>query len=188
MAADVARDVSVRCGDAFRHLEQFDKAQRAYLNAKAFASDDREVLERVAEVTFDMGAPDEAAELYRDVVKQFGKDLVGGEKGRVLWRFGESLRQAGNHDEAKKVLDEAAELMPDDPAPLTSLKKLYADQKKWDEVVRTLRRRMEAADDDERFDLLVEAGDVLMQKLGDRPRRRRATSRRSRSRATTGTC
>ncbi|HJL15429.1 MAG TPA: protein kinase [Sandaracinaceae bacterium LLY-WYZ-13_1] len=168
MAADVARDVSVRCGDAFRKLEQYDKAQRAYLNAKAFARDDREVLERVAEVTFDMGAPDEAAELYRDLIDQFGSDLVGGDKGRVLWRFGESLRQAEDRDAARKALNEAAELMPDDPAPLTSLKKLYEDEGKWDEVVRTLRRRMEAAGDDERFDLLVEAGDVLMQKVGDK--------------------
>lgn len=168
MAADVARDVSVRCGDAFRELERFDKAQRAYLNAKAFASDDREVLERVAEVTFDMGAPDEAAELYRDVYKQFGRDLVGQEKGRVLWRFGESLRKAGDHGEAKMHLNEAATLMPEDPAPLRSLKELYVAQEKWEEVVRTLRRRMEVAPDPERFDLLVEAGDVLMQKVGDK--------------------
>lgn len=168
MPADIARDVSVRCGDAFRKLEMFDKAQRAYLNAKAFASDEREVLERVAELTFDMGAPDEAAELYRDVYKQFGRDLVGQEKGRVLWRFGESLRKAGEHGEAKMHLNEAADLMPDDPAPLRSLKDLYASQGKWEEVVRTLRRRMEAAADDERFGLLVEVGDVLLQKIGDK--------------------
>ncbi len=168
MPADVARDVSVRCGDAFRKLELYDKAQRAYLNAKAFAADDREVLERVAEVTFDMGAPDEAAELYRDVFKQFGKELVGQEKGRVLWRFGESLRQAGEHGEAKMHLNEAADLMPDDPAPLRSLKELYASQGKWEDVVRTLRRRMESAPDDERYTLLVETGDVLMNEIGDK--------------------
>ncbi|MCA9606067.1 MAG: tetratricopeptide repeat protein, partial [Myxococcales bacterium] len=168
MPADVARDVSVRCGDAFRKLELYDKAQRAYLNAKAFAADDREVLERVAEVTFDMGAPDEAAELYRDVFKQFGKDLVGQEKGRVLWRFGESLRKAGELGEAKLHLNEAADLMPDDPAPLRSLKELYATQGKWEDVVRTLRRRMEAAPDEERYHLLVEAGDVLMNEIGDK--------------------
>lgn len=168
MPADVARDVSVRCGDAFRKLELYDKAQRAYLNAKAFAADDREVLERVAEVTFDMGAPDEAAELYRDVFKQFGKHLVGQEKGRVLWRFGESLRKAGELAEAKLHLNEAADLMPDDPAPLRSLKELYAAQGKWEDVVRTLRRRMESAPDEERYGLLVETGDVLMNEIGDK--------------------
>lgn len=168
MAKEVARDVSVRCGDAFRKLGDFDKAQRAYLNAKAFASDDREVLERVAEVTFDAGAADEAAELYRDILKQFGASLVGGDKGRILWRLGESLRRSNELGEAEKVLTEAAELMHDDAAPLTSLKQLYAAKNDWDKVVRTLRRRMEAAEDEERFALLVETADVLMQKLGDR--------------------
>lgn len=168
MAPEVARDVSVRCGDAFRSLQDFDKAQRAYLNAKAFASDDREVLERVAEVTFDAGAADEAAELYRDILRQFGGALVGGDKGRVLWRLGESLRRAGELDEALKILDEAADLMHDDAAPLTSIAQLYGTKNDWEQVVRTLRRRTEAAGDDERFALLIEAGDVLMQKLGDR--------------------
>lgn len=168
MPVDVARDVGVRCGDAFRELEEFDKAQRAYLNAKAFAADDREVLERVAEVTFDAGAPDEAAELYADILKQFGDALVGGDKGRILWRLGESRRKSGDLDDAEKVLGEAAELMPDDPKPLTSLKQLYESKSDWDKVVRTLRRRMEAADDEERFGLLVETGDVLMQRMGDR--------------------
>ncbi len=169
MAADVARDVSVRCGDAFRKLGEFGKAQRAYLNAKAFAADDREVLERVADVTFESGAPDEAAELYRDLLSQFGKDLVGGDKGRILFRLGESLRRAKELDEAEKILTEAAELMPDDGAPLASLCRLYEDKSDWDKLVRTLRRRsMEAASDDERFGLLVETGDVLMHKLADR--------------------
>ena len=170
MPADAARDVGVRCGDAFKQLEQYDKAQRAYLNAKAFASDDREVIERVAEVTFDSGAPDEAAELYRDLLAQFGDDLFGGDKGRILWRLGESLRKSGQGEEAKPVLEEAAALMPDDPAPLRSLRQVYEAEKNWDEVVRTLRRRMEAAPDDERFDLLVATGDVLLEKIGDKAR------------------
>jgi len=78
----------------------------------------------------------------------------------VRERFGESLRQAGDSGAAKMHLNEAADLMPDDPAPLRSLKDLYASQNKWEEVVRTLRRRMEAAPDDERYDLLVEAGEL----------------------------
>ncbi|MGE0787315.1 MAG: protein kinase [Sandaracinaceae bacterium] len=174
MPADVARDVSVRCGDAFRRLEMYDKAQRAYLNAKAFASDDREVLERVAEVTFDMGAPDEAAELYKDVLKQFGRELVGGEKGRVLWRLGESLRKSDQLGEAKLHLTEAADLLPDDPSPLRSLKELYATQKRWEDVLKTIKRRMDVASDDERFDLLVETGDVLMAHVGDKAKASKA--------------
>ena len=168
MDAGTAREVSVRCGDSFRSLSDYDKAQRAYLNAKAFAPDDREVLERVAAVTFDSGEPDEAAELYRDLLKRFGDQLTGGDKGQILYRVGESARRAGNAAEAIKYLDDASELMPEMPEPLVSLRRLYEEQGKWELVVRTMRRRMEHADDDERFQLLVDVGDVLLSKMGDR--------------------
>lgn len=168
MQPDVAREVGLRSGDTFRALGEYDKAQRAYLNAKAFAPGDREVLERVAEVTFESGEADEAAELYRDLLEQFGADLVGGDKGRILWHLGDALRRAEQLDEAEKVLAEAAELMQDDARPLDSLRQLYEAKGEWKKAVETMRRRMEAADDDERFTLLVAAGDLLMQKLGDK--------------------
>ena len=168
MPPSEARDLCLRCGDAFRSLSDFEKAQRSYLNAKAFAPDDREVLERVADVTFDSGEPDEAAELYRDLSRRFADQLSGGEKGRILYRLGESARRANSAIEAIKALDQAAELMPEAPEPLGSLRSLYEAQGKWELVVRTLRRRMEHADDDERFQLLVDVGDVLLNKMGDR--------------------
>jgi len=165
-----ARDVSVMCGDAFRNQSLFDKAQRAYLNAKAFAANDREVLERVAEVTFESGAADEAAELYRDILSRFAADLAGSDKGRILYRVGEAQRRAGDFDASAKTLNEAADLLPGDALPLEALAKTYEAQAKWDDVVRTLRRRMEHAGDDERYALLVRVGDVLLEKQGDKPK------------------
>jgi tetratricopeptide (TPR) repeat protein len=168
MTPELAREVSVRCGDALRRLGELGKAQRAYLNAKAFAKGDREVLERVAEVTFEGGAAAEAAELYREIVEEFGSALAGSERGRVLWRLGEALRRADELGEAEKVLVEAADLTHGDADTLKSLRQLYASKNDWEKVVRTMRRRIEVAEDDERFELLVETGDVLMQKIGDR--------------------
>lgn len=168
MVESEARELSVRCGDAFRAIEQFDKAQRAYLNAKAYAPDDRDVLERVADVTFESGEPDEAAELYRDIATKFKDQLQGGEKGHILYRQGESCRRAGEIEEAVGLLNDAAELMPEDPRPLAALLEVYKGKEEWDSVVRTHRRRMEHAEDAERFDLLVAVGDVLLEKLGDR--------------------
>jgi tetratricopeptide (TPR) repeat protein len=163
-----AREISVMCGDAFAKIGQFEKAQRAYLNAKAFAPGDRDVLERVADVTFDSGEPDEAAELYRDLLKRFGGEVSGGEKGRILFRLGEASRRAGAKKEAITYLEQAADLMRESPEPLSSLAKVYEDEGAWDHAIKTLRRRMEHAGDDERFDLLVRVGDVLLEKMGDR--------------------
>lgn len=163
-----ARDLSVMCGDAFRKQSIFDKAQRAYLNAKAFAQSDREVLERVADVTFESGAADEAAELYRDILERFGADLSGGDKGRTHYRIGEAARRSDDLDGAAKALTEAADLLPGDPQPLEALAKVYEAQSKWDNLVATLRRRLEHAGDEERYQLLVRIGDILLEKQADK--------------------
>ncbi|GAB4197689.1 MAG: hypothetical protein OHK0013_06100 [Sandaracinaceae bacterium] len=170
MKPEEALATCLRCGDAFRKDKQFDKAQRAYLNAKSLAPTDREVLERVAEVTFDAGAADEAAELYRDLLKQGGKDLAGTDRGRIVWRLGDALRRSEQLDEAKTFLEEAAQLLPGQPEPLRSLKELHAQKGDWEKVVATLKRRIDVAPDAERFELLVEQGDVLLGKLNDKSR------------------
>lgn len=168
MDASDARDISVRCGDAFRELGEFAKAQRAYLNAKAYASSDREVLERVADVTFEAGEADEAAVLYGELIAKVGTQLEPMDRGRVLYRQGEALRRSKELDKAIVVLDKAAALLQEDPKPLEALRAIYEEKGEWDNVVRTLRRRMEHAADTERFDLLVQVGDVLKDKLSDR--------------------
>jgi tetratricopeptide (TPR) repeat protein len=170
MSSEDALATCIRCGDALRKAQQFDKAQRAYLNAKSLAPNDREVLERVAEVTFDSGAADEAAELYRDLLKQGGKELTGADRGRIVWRLGDALRRSEQLDEAKTYLEEAAQLLPGQPEALSSLKELFASKNEWEKVVATLKRRIDVAPDSERFELLVEQGDVLLGKLHDKAR------------------
>jgi tetratricopeptide (TPR) repeat protein len=170
MSKDDARAVSLRAGDAFRNVNAFDKAQRAYLNAKAFAPDDREVLERLAEVTFDAGAADEAAEMYRDILKTAGKDLVSSDRGRIVYRVGEALRRSGQLDEARTTLEEATQLLPGQAEPLHALKLVYEAKSDWEKVVSTLKRRIDVAPDDERVRLLVEQGDVLIGKVADKQR------------------
>ena len=170
MSKDDALATCIRCGDALRNAKQYDKAQRAYLNAKSLAPTDREVLERVAEVTFDSGAADEAAELYRDLLKQGGKDLTGTDRGRIVWRLGDALRRSEQLDEAKTFLEEAAQLLVGQPEALHSLKELHVAKGEWEKVVATLKRRIDVAPDSERFDLLVEQGDVLLGKLHDKAR------------------
>ncbi len=170
MSKEDAREISLRAGDALRKTGAFDKAQRAYLNAKAFAPGDREVLERLADVTFESGAADEAAEMYRDILKQGGKDLTGVERGRIVYRVGEALRRSDQLDEARTSLEEAAQLLPGQAEPLTSLKQLYETKGEWEKVVSTLKRRIDVAPDEERATLLIEQGDVLLGKLADKPR------------------
>jgi len=163
----MARDVSVLCGDAFLKLENFEKAQRAYMNAKSFAADDLEVLERVADVAFRAGEADEAVELYRDIKTRFGADMVPGERGRVLYRLGDSLRRAGKALEALKTFEGAIELIPESPDPFTGIRLVHEERKDWAKVVNTLERQLEHADDPERFEILVAIGDTQNGQLKD---------------------
>ncbi len=170
MSPEDALATCLRCGDAFRAAKLHDKAQRAYLNAKSLAPKSREVLERVADATFESGSPDEAAELYRDLLKHQGSELSGPDKGRVLWRMGDSLRRSDQLDEAQPMLEESATLLANQAEPLLSLKELHATKGEWEKVVSTLKRRIDVAPDAERYGLLVEQGDVLLTKLNDKAR------------------
>ena len=168
MDDDTARSVALRTGDAFRDRGDFDKAQRAYLNAKAYAPNDRSVLERVADASFRAGAMDEAAELYRELLEKAGGQLVGGDRGLVLLRQGAALTESGAVDEALPLLREASELRPEDPEAAAALEGAYRAKGDFQNVVKVLRRRMLSAEGEERFELLVKVGDVLAEKLDDR--------------------
>ncbi len=163
-----AKAVALRTGDAFRDRGDFEKAQRAYLNAKAYAPNDRSVLERVADASFQAGSMDEAAELYRELLEKVGGELVGGDRGLVLLRQGAALTAAGAVDEALPLLTEAGELRPEDPEATTALEAAYRATGDFQSVVKVLRRRMLSAEGEERFDLLVKVGDVLAEQLDDR--------------------
>lgn len=167
---DELRAIAIRAGDSLRSTGNVEKALRAYLNAKGFAPSDRQALERLADLTFESGDPEEAREHFKELVLRFGSQLTGHDRGQALYRLGESARRAGDLSAAIGPLSEAADLTPNAPEPLAALRQIFEAQGKWDEVVRTMRRRMDHAPDEERFVLLVECGDVLLQKLQDKQR------------------
>jgi tetratricopeptide (TPR) repeat protein/tRNA A-37 threonylcarbamoyl transferase component Bud32 len=136
------------------------------------APDDAGVLRDIAKVLFDHGDPKSAENAYRNYLAKADK-LSPSERGTALYRQGESARKAGDLDAAIAPLLEAAELDPGSPLPLQALSKIYEEQGKWDESVRVKNRRLEIASGTERFDLLLEVGDLELQKIGDRRRAQR---------------
>jgi tetratricopeptide (TPR) repeat protein len=86
------------------------------------------------------------------------------------WWPGESHRRLGELDRAVDLLRDAADADPANPAPLNALAKVYEQTQDWEEFVRTKRRRLEVASSEERFDLLLEIGDVEFTKLKKRAR------------------
>jgi tetratricopeptide (TPR) repeat protein/tRNA A-37 threonylcarbamoyl transferase component Bud32 len=134
------------------------------------AGDDADALSRVAKVMFDCGDAETARETYEKLLKDHGAKMSHTDRAEALWRLGESTRRAGNLGEAVKVLRDASDADPANPGPLQALAKVYEEWGDWEEVIRVKRRRLEVATGNERFDLLLEIGDVEFGKLSDRGR------------------
>jgi tetratricopeptide (TPR) repeat protein len=133
-------------------------------------ADDPETLLRVGRVLFDCGDAQAARKLYERLLESHSADLSHGDYAGVLWRLGEGLRQAGELDKAVDMLREAAEADPGSAGPVDALARVYEQTEDWEELIRTKLRRLEVATGEERFDLLLQVGDIEFNKLGDRGR------------------
>ena len=134
------------------------------------APDDAEAFGRVAQVTFDHGSPGRAAELYKELIERFGKQLTGKDRAQALYRCGESLRRANELDAALAPLEESAELDPSNPAPLESLSKYWETKEDWEKVLKVKNRHLDLESGEGRVQLLIEIGDIASGKLNDRTR------------------
>jgi tetratricopeptide (TPR) repeat protein len=133
------------------------------------APDDASVLGNIARVLFDHGDPAAARDAYKAYLAKADK-LPGNERAAALYRMGESARRAGDLEGAAPPLLEAVDLDPASSLPLQSLSKLYEEQGSWEKAIRTKNRRLDIASGNERFELLLEIGDLEFQKLNDRRR------------------
>ena len=129
---------------------------------------DPETALKSAKAIFDFGDATTARKMYQELFEKFGLKIVGQERAEALYGLGESLRRVGELDAAVKPLREAAEADPSSPRPLNALARVYEAKEDFREAVRIRRRRLEMAVGQERFELLLEIGDIESQKINDR--------------------
>lgn len=134
------------------------------------AADDPDALLAAAKVTFEHGDPRRSWELHRDLVERFADHLIGHDRAQALYRLGESARRVGDLEAAIAPLQDAAEMDPLSAEPATSLAAIYEAQGNWEQVVRVKTRRLDVETGDARYQLLLELGELLSGKLGDRTR------------------
>jgi tetratricopeptide (TPR) repeat protein len=134
------------------------------------APKDVEALSRAANALFEFGDPHTALRLHEELIANHGKELAGADRAEALYHLGESARRAGDLDRAIAPLKEAADLDPSSPRPLRSLAKIHEERAEYEEAVRVKKRRLQIATGAERFELLLEIGDLEMVRIGDRAR------------------
>ncbi|HEX3770154.1 MAG TPA: tetratricopeptide repeat protein, partial [Polyangiaceae bacterium] len=150
--------------------ETHPRVSAALAALEQIAPDDADALARVGRVMFDIDDVTASRLLFSRLLQRHGDDLSRPDRADAQWRLGESLRRLGELDGAVDLLREAADADPGNPAPLNALARVYEQTGDWEEFVRTKRRRLELAVGAERFELLLEIGDVEFKKLNSRGR------------------
>lgn len=135
---------------------------------KDLAPQDVEALARAANALFEFGDPKSAYGMHEELFKKYGSELAGSERAEALYHLGESARRSGDLDAAIQPLREAADLDPSNPRPYRALAKVYDEKGDWDNAVAVRKSRLQLATGNERFELLLEIGDVMFGKLNDR--------------------
>ncbi len=159
-----------REGSAPSISESHPRIAAALQALEQIAPDDADALSRVARVMFDSGNMNAARQTYERLLDRGGGELSRTDRADAQWRLGEALRRSGDLDKAVDLLREAADADPGNPSPLNALARVYEQTGDWEEFARTKRRRLEMAIGDERFELLLEIGDVEFKKLNERGR------------------
>lgn len=172
---EVSLEACLAAGDAYRALEQLPQAERAYLQAKAVAPDDRGVLERLAVLAVANQNHQEAATLLTKLLDRFSSSLSTSERGKLLLDLGRAKKKQGDLAAAIASFSQASELLLEAPEPLDELYEVHTHKRNWDAAARTLRRRIDlASDDEERFELWMRAGDLYATQMRDRDRAAKA--------------
>jgi tetratricopeptide (TPR) repeat protein len=169
LPGNVAREVCLNAGDAFRHLERYKEAERAYLQAKGIDPEHLEALRRLAKLASDNAKYDEAVETFLELLKRTDASGTQAERGQLLVSLGHAQQNAGRLHDAAASFADASEILVDDKDVLDALCEVQEALENWQAVARTLRRRLDLAEDErEKFTLWVKSGDVYAQRLGDR--------------------
>lgn len=135
---------------------------------QALAPQDVEALARAANALFEYGDPHSAYRMHKDLFEKYGSVLVGSDRAEALYHLGESARRSGELEAAIAPLREAADIDPSNPRPFRSLAKIYDEKGDFVASIAVRRQRLQLAVSQERFELLLEIGDVMFQKLNDK--------------------
>jgi tetratricopeptide (TPR) repeat protein len=170
LPTDQAAKVLVRAVESLAKSESIERAHAAVNALVRLCATDLTAQSRALAVLFAKGDPTKTAELYGGFLQRFGNQLDGEQRALTLYRYGESLRRAGNAAAAIQPLEEACELDQGAAEQLVGLAAAYEQLNRWTDVVKTKYRHLDIAVGDERVQLLIDLGDIIADKFGDRPK------------------
>jgi serine/threonine protein kinase/tetratricopeptide (TPR) repeat protein len=164
-----AAEVCSWAAQSYRALGQLDKAVDAYKRARDFLPDDLATNEGYARIVLEAGDAKAAERLYERLYERFDDELDVTERLRLLRSWGEAQLSAGMISQAISTFKDALTRKSDDEGALAGLTRAYSASGAYNEVISLLQLRSRQTEDAElRFNLLVETGDVFLERIGDR--------------------
>ena len=151
-------------------LSHFQEAFEFGEKLLAIAPDSRDGIEAAARAAFEAKHFERAETLYAQWLDRDDTHLDASERAMVLYRLGESAREAEHFDAAQKALEESSELDPDFAAPLVALSALCESKEDWEQALKVKSRQLDLVEGAARASLLIEIGDLASTKLSDRTR------------------
>jgi tetratricopeptide (TPR) repeat protein len=137
---------------------------------RELAPDNPVALLRAAKVVFDHGSPEVARDLYTEILERFDAQLSGSDRMDATYYHAEATRRVGQLGLAVSLLEEAADMDPTSPAPLRSLVLAYTSLEDGEGAWEAQSRLLDIVEGDDKVQLLIEMGELAMDKLDDRQR------------------
>ncbi|MBN1654891.1 MAG: tetratricopeptide repeat protein [Deltaproteobacteria bacterium] len=167
-----AGDASKLClvaGECFLKTGDSERARDVFKRARELARDDLEINEKLALLVMELGDASEAERLYDRILRKFAEDIPGAKKLELTLALGEAQLSANHAKRAVDTFRAAYELSPDNPQVLEALSRAYEVANEWQEMISILQLRSRlSSDKEEAYKLLVQIGDVFLEKLQDR--------------------
>ncbi len=165
-----AVDILLRSLDALGRMGNAEAAVGAVEKLRTLAPNDPQAMLRAARVVFDHGADEMARNLYTEVLERFEDQLSSEERALATYHHAEATRRTGQWGLAVSLLEEAADLAPQSPGPLRSLIKAHSGLEDWEEAWEAQSRLLDLVEGDDKVQLLIDMGELAMDKLQDRQR------------------
>jgi tetratricopeptide (TPR) repeat protein len=162
-----AAELFLRQGEAACQLGDLERADKAFTRAVKLSPDNAAIHAQAAQCKLGLKHYEEAKALYQELLLRFGADMPVADRARVHLHLAEALKGLKDHAGVVGAADDALKIDAANREALNLRVAALEELGRWADVVADLRRLMESAKDDERFELLVRVGDLLREKLSD---------------------
>lgn len=163
------REVLYRAAIVAREQNDQERALEYFEAAYDVDSTDREVLVGMAELCYDQNDWDRAFKLYQAILVQHRDMQSDEETVKIYYRLGTIRQRQGESRKALNYLEKALEVQPNHRPTLDAMIQYQSENGDWDGVIAAKQALCEvASNEDERFALYREVGDIYANRLGNR--------------------